>query len=84
MHNAAISAAKLQKYCRIAKGIDKITQILRRFFSQNAEIRQIVPHWHHVSQNVYHQHRNDIFLNIQNCFRSIGILSHILQANHFR
>ena len=42
MHNAAISAAKLQNYCRIAKGIDKITQILRRFFSQNAEIRQIV------------------------------------------
>lgn len=42
MHNAAISAAKLQNYCRIAKGIDKITQILRRFFSQNAEIRQKV------------------------------------------
>jgi hypothetical protein len=37
IHNAAISAAKLQNYCRIAKGIDKITQILRRFFSQNAE-----------------------------------------------
>lgn len=48
MHNAAISAAKLQNYCRIAKGIDKIAQILRRFFSQNAEIRQIICHWHHI------------------------------------
>lgn len=53
MHNAAISAAKLQKYCRIAKGIDKITQILRRFFSQNAEIRQIICHWHHMSVKTY-------------------------------
>lgn len=64
MHNAAISAAKLQKYCRIAKGIDKITQILRRFFSQNADIRQIICHWHHIILHYANNITIDIFANI--------------------
>lgn len=64
MHNAAISAAKLQKYCRIANGIDKITQILRFFFSQNAEIRQIICHWHPIILHYANNITIDIFANM--------------------